>query len=563
MGKDLQRALLWVILFTSCFMLWDNYQIYKGGKSFFQSSQQETVAQSADASIPKVDSATTDPTNVSAETVKPAHPIVVTTDVMKVTFDLSGASMVQNEFLNIPRQHDWKEVGLAGLVLGKKPQQLGNVELLEMNANRTYLSQTGVLGGDFPTHKDAFTLVSNQTDMGSNKTLDVVFEAQKGNVKVTKTYTFTRGQYDVVVKTAVTNVGDKALTPTVYYQIVRDGKNPADTNSMASTFTGPAVYSSEEKFQKLKFSDVADNSASFQKQANNGWIAMVQHHFVSAWVPKQGEERTNYVGAIGQDLYRIGSMVKLGELAPGATVTDTAVFYSGPQDQKQLEALAPGLELVVDYGWLTFLAKPIYWLLSMLYSLVGNWGWSIVLLTCIVKLILYPISAAGYRSMARMKEVSPRLKAIQDKYKDDRQKLNQAMAELYREEKINPVSGCLPIFLQIPVFLALYWVLLGSVELRGAPWILWVQDLGTPDPWFILPLVMAATMFLQIFLNPKPADPTMARVTYIMPLVFSVMFFIFASGLVLYWLTNNVLSILQQWWINKTIANERVKRSMN
>ena len=199
----------------------------------------------------------------------------------------------------------------------------------------------------------------------------------------------------------------------------------------------------------------------------------------------------------------------------------------------------------------------------MLHSLVGNWGWSIVLLTCIVKLILYPISAAGYRSMARMKEVSPRLKAIQDKYKDDRQKLNQAMAELYREEKINPVSGCLPIFLQIPVFLALYWVLLGSVELRGAPWILWVQDLGTPDPWFILPLVMAATMFLQIFLNPKPADPTMARVTYIMPLVFSVMFFIFASGLVLYWLTNNVLSILQQWWINKTIANERVKRSMN
>ncbi|MFR3635658.1 MAG: membrane protein insertase YidC, partial [Sutterella sp.] len=287
----------------------------------------------------------------------------------------------------------------------------------------------------------------------------------------------------------------------------------------------------------------------FQKNANNGWIAMVQHHFVSAWVPKEGEERTNYVDTLSQDLYRIGSMVKRAELAPGASVTDEAVFYSGPQNQTRLAQIAPGLELVVDYGWLTFLAKPIYWLLSMLHSVVGNWGWSIVLLTCIVKLILYPISAAGYRSMARMKEVTPRMKALQDKYKDDKARLNQAMAELYRTEKINPVAGCLPVVLQIPVFLSLYWVLLGSVELRGAPWILWVHDLGMPDPWFILPLIMAATMFLQILLNPKPTDPAMAKVTYIMPLVFSVMFFVFASGLVLYWLTNNVLSILQQWWM--------------
>ena len=222
--------------------------------------------------------------------------------------------------------------------------------------------------------------------------------------------------------------------------------------------------------------------------------------------------------------------------------------------------LAPGLELVVDYGWLTFLAKPIYWLLSFLHGIVGNWGWAIVLLTCIVKAILYPISAAGYRSMARMKEVTPRMKAIQEKYKDDKQRLNQAMMELYRSEKINPVGGCLPIMLQIPVFLALYWVLQGSVELRGSSWIFWVQDLALPDPWFVLPALMAATMFLQILLNPKPTDPVQAKVMYIMPLVFSVMFFIFASGLVLYWLTNNVLSIIQQWWINKTIAAERQKR---
>ena len=265
------------------------------------------------------------------------------------------------------------------------------------------------------------------------------------------------------------------------------------------------------------------------------------------------------VAGIGDSLL-VGTLIPMKEIAPGATASDTAMLYSGPQAQERLEKLAPGLELVVDYGWLTFLAKPIYWLLSFLYGIVGNWGWSLVLLTCIVKAILYPISAAGYRSMARMKEVTPRMKALQEKYKDDKQRLNQAMMELYRTEKINPVGGCLPIMLQIPVFLALYWVLQGAVELRGADWMLWVQDLAMPDPWFVLPTLMAVTMFLQIFLNPKPTDPTQARIMYIMPVVFSVMFFVFAAGLVLYWLTNNVFSILQQWWINKTIAAERAAR---
>ncbi len=563
MGKDLQRAFLWVILFTSCFMLWDNYQVYKGGQSFFQSSQQESVSQTASSAPEAPKSESSEAVAPGAKSVEPASPVVVTTDLMKVTFDATGASMVRNEFLTIPQQANWKDVGLTGLILGRKAENLGNVELLEMNNTRTYLAQSGVVGGDFPTHKDTFKLVSTKTDMGSDKSLEVVFEAEKGGMKVTRSYTFNRGEYAVQVKTTMTNTSDKAETPSVYYQVVRDGGNPADANSMYSTFTGPAVYSSEEKFQKLKFDDIADKSASFQKQADNGWVAMVQHHFVSAWVPKEGEKRSNYVDAIDKDLYRIGAMVKLPELAPGASVTNSAVFYSGPQDQNRLEQIAPGLELVVDYGWLTFLAKPIYWLLSMLHGLVGNWGWAIVLLTCIVKAILYPISAASYRSMARMKEVTPRMKALQDKYKGDPKALNQAMAELYRTEKINPVAGCLPIFLQIPVFLSLYWVLLGSVELRGAPWLLWITDLGMPDPWFVLPAVMAATMFLQILLNPKPTDPTMAKVTYIMPLVFSVMFFVFASGLVLYWLTNNVLSILQQWWVNKTIEADRARRATN
>lgn len=557
MGKEFQRTLLWVILGASLFMLWDNYQVYTGGKSVFQPVEQAQVA-SKDGEVPSTGTvaavnATTQ--DAADQTVKPVE---VTTDRMKITFDLEGARIVRSEMTMIPRQPDWTEVGLAGLVLGREPSKdLGNVVLFETTPQRTYIAQTGLVGGDFPNHRTEYRLVSDKFDMKDADTLDVVFEADKGGLKVTKTFTFTRGHYGIDVKTSVENLGQSSVMPSIYYQITRDGGKPDGESSLYSTFTGAAVYSSEENFQKIDYSDIADKSATYQAETDNGWVAMIQHHFVSAWVPTQGEHRENYVNAVDENLFAIGSLVKMPSIAPGQIITDEAELYAGPQAQERLEQIAPGLELVVDYGWLTFLAKPIYWLLSFLYSIVGNWGWAIVLLTCIVKAILYPISAAGYRSMARMKEVTPRMKAIQEKYKDDKARLNQAMMELYQKEKINPVGGCLPILLQIPVFLALYWVLQGSVELRGSEWILWVHDLAMPDPWFVLPTLMAVTMFLQILLNPKPTDPVQARMMYIMPIVFSVMFFVFASGLVLYWLTNNILSILQQWWINKTIAAER------
>ncbi|MDO5530435.1 membrane protein insertase YidC [Sutterella sp.] len=561
MGKEVQRALLWVILCGSLFMLWDNYQVYKGGKSLLglEPIPVEQTEQAATADIPAPTAASAAAQAVPENPVK--APVVVTTDRMKVTFDQQGARIVGTEMLLFPQQRDWKEVGLAGMILGREPSgDLGNVKLLESTSTHTYAAQSGLVGGNYPTHADSFKLVSQSLSMDGSDKLDVVFEAEKGGVTVRKTYTFKRGYYGIDVATTVKNGTSAAIKPQIYYQITRDSSAPAGASTMYSTFTGPAFYSDEEKFQKITFDEIADKDASFVENTDNGWLAMVQHHFVSAWVPPQGEARQNYAREVSKDLYAVGTLVSMNEIAPGAEQTDNAIFYSGPQEQERLEQLAPGLELVVDYGWLTFLAKPIYWLLSFLYGIVGNWGWSIVLLTCIVKAVLYPVSAAGYRSMARMKEVQPRMKALQDKYKDDKQRLNQAMMELYRTEKINPVGGCLPIALQIPVFLALYWVLQGSVELRGAPWLLWVQDLAVPDPWFVLPALMAATMFLQIFLNPKPTDPTQAKVMYIMPIVFSVMFFVFAAGLVLYWLTNNVLSILQQWWINKTIADERAQR---
>lgn len=545
MGREVQRALLWVILFGSLFMLWDNYQVWKGGESFFGSAKQEAIEadRSAAAGVPTATVAKTAPVLDDATAVN--EPIVVTTDRMKVTFDRMGARIVGSEMLLFPQQADWTEVGLAGMVLGREPSpNLGNVKLFDVEGGHAYLAQTGLVGGDYPTHNDEFKLVSQDLTLGDKESMKVVFEADKGGLKVTKTFTFKRGYYGIDVDTAVTNTTDKAVTPQIYYQLTRDSSKPAGESSMYSTFTGPAFYTDEENFQKLSFSEIRDKDAKYVEDTNNGWLAMVQHHFVSAWVPPQGEVRHNYTRALGHDLFAVGTLISLKEIAPGATQTNHAVLYSGPQEQARLEQLAPGLELVVDYGWLTFLAKPIYWLLDFLYGIVGNWGWAIVLLTCIVKAVLYPISAAGYRSMARMKEVTPRLKALQEKYKDDKQRLNQAMMELYKTEKINPVGGCLPIMLQIPVFLALYWVLQGSVELRGAEWILWVHDLAMPDPWFVLPALMAATMFLQILLNPKPTDPMQAKVMYIMPVVFSVMFFIFAAGLVLYWLTNNICRLL-------------------
>ena len=559
MGREVQRALLWVILFGSLFMLWDNYQVYKGGKSFFGGAEQAVVQnESGVADIPAAAAKQEAPVMAAAPAREPG---VVTTDRLKVTFDLQGARIVGTEMLLFPQQADWTEVGLAGMILGRKPaDDLGNVKLLDVAGEHTYVAQSGLVGGAWPTHADEFRLVSQKLSMDGADDLEVVFEAEKGGVKVTKTYSFKRGNYGIEVATTVKNVSGESVTPQIYYQITRDSSKPAGESSMYSTFTGPAFYTSEENFQKLDFSDIRKKDASYVEHTDNGWLAMIQHHFVSAWIPAQGESRQNYAREVSKDLYSVGTIVSMKSLAPGAEETDRAVFYSGPQEQNRLEQLAPGLELVVDYGWLTFLAKPIYWLLSFLYGIVGNWGWAIVLLTCLVKAVLYPISAAGYRSMARMKEVTPRMKALQEKYKDDKQRLNQAMMELYRNEKINPVGGCLPIFLQIPVFLALYWVLQGSVELRGADWLLWVHDLAMPDPWFVLPILMAVTMFLQILLNPKPTDPTQAKVMYIMPLVFSVMFFVFAAGLVLYWLTNNVLSIAQQWWINKTIAAERAER---
>ncbi len=571
MGRELQRAFLWMIFLLALFMLWDAWQVRNGNPSFFGTPEPVKQEQVVENEIPSGDTQTVaqaDSQTVASDVnVTIAQPVVVTTDLFKITFDAKGASVVRAELLKERQTPDWTTRGLPGLILGSSEEEqkdVGNVVLFDTSAQHVYKAETGLIGGNFPNHRTPFRLVSNNlTLQDGQESLQVQFAATQGNVELVKTYVFHRGHYGIDVKHEVRNKGNVAISPSVYMQLTRDDSKVATDSSFYNTFTGPAAYTDSEKFQKIDFESIADKDTDLPSQSNEGWIAMLQHYFLTAWVPQQDSSRELYTRQLDKHLFSIGSIVTVGEVAPGADKVVDSTLYVGPQDQRRLEYIAPNLDLVVDYGWLTFLAKPIYWLLAFLQGLVGNWGWAIVLLTVLVKAILYPISAAGYKSMARMRDVAPRMKAIQEKYANDKQALNQAMMELYRREKINPAGGCLPIMLQIPVFLALYWVLLATVELRGAPWLLWVNDLASPDPYLILPLLMVATMIIQMKISPRPTDPTQAKVMMIMPVVFGVMFFFFASGLVLYWLTNNVLSIWQQWYVNKQIEEERRKRTIS
>ncbi|MFY3080940.1 membrane protein insertase YidC [Achromobacter xylosoxidans] len=553
---DIRRTVLWMIFSFSLLLLWNNWQIHNGKPSLFgaptptastNANGTPAAANNATPSAPNAPPATAAAPSAVPGAAAPvptrSEEVVITTDVLRLTFDTLGAQLVRAELLKYPA------TGQAD-----KP-----TVLLDRTAGLNYVAQTGVVGAangqNFPTHQTPFRVVSTDRQM-TGDSLAVAFEAESGGVKVTKTFTLHRGRYDIDVRHDLANVGAAPVTPALYLQLERDGNDPADTSSFYHTFTGMAVYSEQDKFQKMTFADIEKKKANYIKQADNGWIAVVQHYFATAWVPPQGKPRNNEVLEVQKNLYAARTIEAVGEIAPGAAARVDSHLWVGPQDQKAMAALAPGLELVVDYGWLTIIAKPLFTLMTWLHSILGNWGWTIVALTVLIKALFYPLAAASYRSMARMKQVAPRLQALKEKYGDDKQKLNAAMMEMYRTEKINPLGGCLPMLVQIPVFISLYWVLLASVEMRGAPWILWVHDLSIRDPYFILPAIMMATMFLQIKLNPTPPDPVQAKVMMIMPLVFGGMMFFFPAGLVLYWCVNNTLSIAQQWSITRAMQRK-------
>jgi YidC/Oxa1 family membrane protein insertase len=554
--NDIRRTILWVIFGFSMVLLWDRWQIHTGHKPTFFPSSAQTVAApkpeaaasgvpaSAAVSTPSVAApgAAAVPGTVTtvAATAAPRERVVINTDVLKLTFDTEGGSLIQTDFI----KHT---------AMGDKTKDF---VLLDDSKERVYVAQTGLIagaeGGSFPTHKTAMTLVSADRALkdGSNE-LVVKFEStEQGGIKLVKTYTLTRGSYAMAVKHEVINTGTAAVSPQLYMQLVRDGNKPPGESSFYSTFTGPAVYTDAKKYQKVEFKDIENNKVDIEKQATNGYVAMVQHYFASAWLLGDGIKRDLFMRKVDTNLYSVGMITPLDAIAPGTTKAVEARLFIGPQEEKVLESLAPGLELVKDYGWLTILAKPLYWLLDKLHSFIQNWGWSIVALVLLLKAAFYWLNAKAYASMAKMKAINPKITEMRERLKDNPQQMQQEMMRIYREEKVNPMGGCFPIMIQIPVFIALYWVLLSSVEMRGAPWALWIHDLSSPDPYYILPLVMTATSMLQTALNPAPPDPMQAKLMWFMPLAFSVMFFFFPAGLVMYWITNNALSIAQQWIIN-------------
>ncbi|MCM2491574.1 membrane protein insertase YidC [Burkholderia glumae] len=549
---DIKRTVLWVIFFMSAVMLFDNWQRAHGRQSmFFPNVTQTNVAASkggADTGASAASGATAALPAASTQAPAATTPIAqaqlvpFSTDVYDGEIDTRGGTLTK---LTLKKEGD-----------GKQPDLF--VTLFDHTKDHTYLARTGVTGGNFPNHNDLFTPLSGPRSLAAGQdTLKLSFESQeKGGVKVVKTYTFTRGSYVIGVDTKIENVGTAPVTPTVYMEIVRDS-TPVETPLFSHTFLGPAVYTDQKHFQKITFSDIDKNKAEYVTSADNGWVAMVQHYFASAWIPQAGVKRDIYVEKIDPSLYRIGVKEPVKTIEPGQSADVSARLFAGPEEERVLEGIAPGLDLVKDYGWVTIIAKPLFWLLQKIHSYVGNWGWSIVLLTVLIKAVFFPLSAASYKSMARMKEITPRMQQLRERFKSDPQKMNAALMELYKTEKVNPFGGCLPVVIQIPVFISLYWVLLASVEMRGAPWILWIHDLSQRDPYFILPVLMAGSMFLQTRLNPTPPDPVQAKMMMFMPIAFSVMFFFFPAGLVLYYVVNNVLSIAQQYYITRAIGNKK------
>ena len=550
--SDIRRSILWVIFGFSLILIWDQWQIYNGNPAtFFPSSSKpkaEAAAPKGDSAVP---SASQLPQAAGGATPPADAPTIprqthqVRTDVLDLSFDSEGGAVVGAQML--------KHAAETGKALSESQTPL---KLLQQDGKRTYVAQTGLIGAELPTHKTPMRLVSEGplSLQDGQDTLTVRFESAPVNgVVLAKTYTLQRGAYDIGVKHEVINQGTAAITPQVYLQLVRDGDTTESSTPFYSTFTGPAVYSEASKFQKVAFEDIDKNKASFEKTATDGYVAMVQHYFASAWLLDQGVERENFVRKVGE-LYSAGMITPLGSIAPGETKALSSRLFVGPQEEKVLETLAPGLELVKDYGWLTILAKPLYWLLEKIHSFVGNWGWAIVLLVVLLKAAFYWLNASAYRSMAKMKAINPRIMEMRERLKNNPQQMQQEMMKIYREEKVNPLGGCFPILIQIPVFIALYWVLLASVEMRNAPWVGWIVDLSTPDPYYILPLVMALTTVFQTALNPLPPDPLQAKLMWMMPVIFSVMFFFFPAGLVLYWITNNILTIAQQAYINHSMG---------
>ncbi len=471
-----------------------------------------------------------------------AGPIVVETDVLRAEISPRGGTIQSLHLLGYKQEAD---------------DPTRPFQLLKPTTPNLFIVQSGLLGGpnsELPTHGAVFTPANTRYTLAEDEDallVELFWENETG-LRVVKRYRFERGRYLVHASQEVINQSDMPISVRDYQQLKRTELYDPNKSSFIHTYTGGVYYGPEVKYKKESFSDISKRPLDVT--ITDGWVAMIQHYFMAAWIPPSGVEQHFYTKVVDHgSQYIIGAYSPALSIPAGASHTFETQLFAGPKLQDRLAEIAPGLDLAVDYGWLTILAQPIFWLLNAIHSLVGNWGWSIIILTIMIKGAFYKLSETSYKSMANMRKMTPRIQALKDRYGDDKEKLNQAFMELYKKEKINPLGGCLPILVQIPVFIALYWVLLESVELRHAPFILWLDNLTEPDPYYILPLIMGVSMFVQQKLNPPPPDPMQAKIFMALPFVFTVFFAFFPSGLVLYWTVNNLLSITQQWYITRKV----------
>lgn len=471
----------------------------------------------------------------------------VKTDVLDVTIDALGGNISHVSLLKYPKE-----------LHSTQP-----VVLLNDDPNTEYLAQSGLLSTKGPdtakgqalysTSQKEYVLAKDQDN------LQVKLFWQKQGLNITKIFTFHPNNYEIDVTYQIDNKSNEAWQGNLYFQLLRANSPPPKTQGFMNlaTYFGAAIYTPDKHFKKVSFKEMAEKNLN--ESVTGGWAAMVQHYFVSAWVPDTNVTSQYFSQVTPNGLYAIGAVNEKKIVNPGESKTLSAKFYTGPAIADKLEKVAPGLKLTIDYGWLFFISDIIFWMMQQIYQVIGNWGWAIVLVTVIIKLLFYQLSAKSYRSMSAMKLLQPRIEQLKERYAEDKQKFTQAVMELYKKEKVNPMSGCLPMIIQIPVFIALYWVLIESVQLRQAPFILWIQDLSTKDPFYVLPVLMGLSMFLQQRLNPPPPDPMQAKVFLFMPIVFTALFINFPAGLMLYWFVNNLLSFLQQWYIMRTLDSSKKK----
>ena len=553
---DTQRLILFFVFSFSLLLLWEAWQRENRPHPVTSPLQApaSVPAPGKPAAAPGAASAPAPTAGSSVPAPGPAagksERIRVRTDLVVAEIDTLGATIKHLEL----SRHKASEGEAKNLVL--------------LSEAHHYEAQSGLTGDFGANHRVAWTAEPGERTLDAGQdSLEVRFTVRAAGLAVAKIYTFRRNSYVVDVVLEVKNEGAAPVAPFAYFQLTHDGQQDKHSNSVADTFGaqsffGFAVFTESKKFQKVPTSDIDKAKTDYQRQAKDGWIAFIQHYFVAAWLapgPQEREyviERRNDPAAPEKSLY-VGRVVLPMQVAPGATARVAAPLYAGPQEQRRLSAAAPGLDYAVDYGWLSIIAWPLFWVLEQFHALTGNWGVAIILLTVLIKVLFFPLSAASYKSMAKMKLITPRLTKIREMYAHDREKMNRAMMELYKTEKINPLGGCFPIVVQIPVFIALYWVLLAAIELRHAPFVLWIKDLSALDPYYVLPILMTATMVVQTKLNPVPPDPVQAQVMKFMPFIFSIFFFFFPAGLVLYWLVNNILSILQQWQIQRMFDRDK------